>query len=276
MTTLIDNTSGEWVSNEVYEIQQTDRVEGAAAGASFGGIGISNQPHQQLANRTAFLYQRQSTNIANITALQGELSRLGARNTWANWSVFASPGSYGWIAPGGVSVVRAIVAGGGGGGSNCGATSLGGNASGGGGGAGGYAEGFVSVSPGSAYSVVVGAGGGSEAAGGTSSFGPLVAVGGSAAFFFAPATGPGGGGGEASGGFVGLSGGVGSDGQADSFVFAGNGAAGPWGGGGRAGNHGGLPGAAPGAGGGGAYDSELTGNTYYGAPGAAGIVIIIW
>jgi len=68
MATLID--AAEYTSNEVYQIQATDRVEGAASGASFSGTGISNQPHQQLANRTAFLKQRQDVNIANIATLQ--------------------------------------------------------------------------------------------------------------------------------------------------------------------------------------------------------------
>lgn len=68
MATLID--SPEFSANEIYEIAATDSVEGAAAGASFGGIGISNQPHQQLANRTAFLYGRQNINTANIGILQ--------------------------------------------------------------------------------------------------------------------------------------------------------------------------------------------------------------
>ena len=68
MVLLIDTPS--FTANEVYEIQATDAVEGAATGASFGGLGLSNQPHQQLANRTAFLKQRQDTNIGNIAALQ--------------------------------------------------------------------------------------------------------------------------------------------------------------------------------------------------------------
>ena len=68
MATLID--AAEFTSNEVYQIQATDPVEGAASGASFSGTGISNQPHQQLANRTAFLKQRQDVNIANIGVLQ--------------------------------------------------------------------------------------------------------------------------------------------------------------------------------------------------------------
>ena len=69
MTTLLD--APEYTANEVYELLATDPVEGAASGASFGGIGLSNQPHQQLANRTAFLKQRQDTNIANIATLLG-------------------------------------------------------------------------------------------------------------------------------------------------------------------------------------------------------------
>ncbi|MGD0289658.1 MAG: hypothetical protein ABSC63_08405 [Candidatus Binataceae bacterium] len=68
MTTLIDNPA--FSANEIYELQQTDEVEGAASGASFGGIGISNQPHQQLANRTALLKQRQDVNIGSIAVLQ--------------------------------------------------------------------------------------------------------------------------------------------------------------------------------------------------------------
>ncbi len=68
MATLID--SAEYTANEIYQIQATDPVEGAATGASYGGIGISNEPHQQLANRTAYLYGRQNTNIANIGVLQ--------------------------------------------------------------------------------------------------------------------------------------------------------------------------------------------------------------
>jgi hypothetical protein len=68
MATLID--AAEFTANEVYQIQATDPVEGAASGASFSGTGISNQPHQQLANRTAFLKQRQDVNIGNIGVLQ--------------------------------------------------------------------------------------------------------------------------------------------------------------------------------------------------------------
>ena len=79
MATLID--AAEFTSNEVYQIQATDPVEGAASGASFSGTGISNQPHQQLANRTAFLKQRQDVNISNIGLLQAFIAKFaGAMN----------------------------------------------------------------------------------------------------------------------------------------------------------------------------------------------------
>jgi hypothetical protein len=81
MATLID--AAEFTSNEVYQIQATDPVEGAASGASFSGTGVSNQPHQQLANRTAFLKQRQDVNVSNIGVLQlfqGLFTGLMAQN----------------------------------------------------------------------------------------------------------------------------------------------------------------------------------------------------
>jgi hypothetical protein len=74
MATLID--AAEFTSNEVYQIQATDPVEGAASGASFSGTGITNQPHQQLANRTAFLKQRQDVNISNIGVLQAFMAEF--------------------------------------------------------------------------------------------------------------------------------------------------------------------------------------------------------
>jgi hypothetical protein len=59
MATLIDTP--EYTPDEIYEIQGTDPVQGAASGAQFGGLGIDNQPHQQLANRTAFLFAQVRT-----------------------------------------------------------------------------------------------------------------------------------------------------------------------------------------------------------------------
>src|SRR5208282_1878050 len=84
MSTLTD--SPEFTSNEVYEIAITDPCQGAGVGAAFGGLGIHNQPHQQLANRTAFLYGRQNTNIANINFILAFLARQTSRMI-AGWSV---------------------------------------------------------------------------------------------------------------------------------------------------------------------------------------------
>src|SRR5260370_10303344 len=44
--------------------------------SSFSGTGISNQPHQQLANRTAFLKQRQDVNISSIGLLQAFMANF--------------------------------------------------------------------------------------------------------------------------------------------------------------------------------------------------------
>ncbi|GBQ69618.1 hypothetical protein AA103196_2262 [Ameyamaea chiangmaiensis NBRC 103196] len=68
----------------------------------------------------------------------------------------------------------------------------------------------------------------------------------------------------------------GSDGQAGTVLQGGDGAGGPWGGAGRCGDAGGYPGRAPGAGGGGAKDTAMSGTKYYGGAGADGCAIIEW
>ena len=60
----------EYTTNEIYDLISTDPVEGTALAASFGGLGLDNQPHQQLANRTAFLNNHRLTDESNITTLQ--------------------------------------------------------------------------------------------------------------------------------------------------------------------------------------------------------------
>jgi hypothetical protein len=74
--TLIDSPA--YTPNSVPSVLQTDAVEGQAAGASHGGIGNSNAGAQALANRTAFLFGRQNTNIANIGTLQGQVAAIEA------------------------------------------------------------------------------------------------------------------------------------------------------------------------------------------------------
>jgi len=66
-------------ANEIYQIAGIDPVEGAQAGASFGEIGVANEPHQKLANRTAFLKGRQDTNIVNIGVLQAFMAKFTSR-----------------------------------------------------------------------------------------------------------------------------------------------------------------------------------------------------
>jgi hypothetical protein len=76
MASLTDNAS--YTPNEVYRISQADVVEGAAAGATFSGIGIDNQPHQQLANRTAWLYGQVQNLNAEVATLNTEVAAIQA------------------------------------------------------------------------------------------------------------------------------------------------------------------------------------------------------
>ena len=69
-TYLQANTSYVWTDGDVYEIPQTDEVEGAATGASFSGLGVDNQPHQVLLNKIQYLHSHQVQDEANIAALE--------------------------------------------------------------------------------------------------------------------------------------------------------------------------------------------------------------
>jgi hypothetical protein len=73
-TTLTDTP--EFTANEIYEMMSTDPVEGAAIGASFGGLGLDNEPHQQLANRTALLNNHRITDEGNISTLQAFVAQF--------------------------------------------------------------------------------------------------------------------------------------------------------------------------------------------------------
>ncbi len=181
---------------------------------------------------------------------------------------FTSSASF--VVPNGVSLVKVRLCGGGGGGGS-GSPSLGGA----GGGAGGYAEGIVPVQPGEVIPVTIGgpgsgavAGGASAGGGGATTFGSIMSAtggnGGASAASFAFGGAPG----MGAGGTINLGGGYGSDGNGDTFVFAGNGGASVFGGGGRAAAVSSAPqqvALAPGAGGGGCYGIE--GNGGNGAPG---------
>lgn len=68
-TFLTANTGYIWADGDIYEIPQTDMVEGAATGASFSGIGVENQPHQLLLNKINYTHGKQVTDNARVAAL---------------------------------------------------------------------------------------------------------------------------------------------------------------------------------------------------------------
>lgn len=211
------------------------------------------------------------SSIANILSYLGLVDSNGIVGRLINTQVFTASGTY--TPTTGTKKIRVTLTGGGGGASGCQGTNTSQTVSGAGGGAGGTAISTI-TSLSSSYTVTIGAGGSgssgsaSGTAGGNSTFGALIAGGGGAG------TAAGGAGGAASGGSINIVGGMGSDGQAVSFVFAGNGGASYWGGGGRAGALGGVAAIAYGAGGGGAYDRTLSGTAYSGGAGKSGICII--
>lgn len=174
-----------------------------------------------------------------------------------------------------------VIGAGGGGASSSAVSAESGSFSGGGGGAGGDAWGIYRVDPhhSAALSVTIGLGGGPDNRGGTSFVtydGTLLlsAEGGAAGQFTGPQNASGGSGGSATGGTLwSLYGGCGSDGQAGTYVFAGNGADGPWGGAGSAGALLGHNATKYGAGGGGAYGARAEGQTSLGGRGFQGCVI---
>jgi len=69
-TYLQANLGYTWADGDVYQIPQTDQVEGAATGASFSGLGVENQPHQLLLNKIQLIHSKQLTDETNISALQ--------------------------------------------------------------------------------------------------------------------------------------------------------------------------------------------------------------
>jgi hypothetical protein len=110
MANLVDNPS--YTPNEVLTLDATTPVEGAHDGAAYGGIGPDNQPHQQLANRTAHLKQQIQELRAEfwgylwpaLTGVIGGLSALpadgflhipvvnlatpGSQNLFVQWGMF--------------------------------------------------------------------------------------------------------------------------------------------------------------------------------------------
>lgn len=227
-------------------------------------------------------YGQSTVTASNITTLYAapflkyKLPQLAPG--FSNIQVFSSAGSSTFTVQAGVTQIYAIVTGGGGGGSQCAGTNSSSDMSGAGGGAGGTSIGIYPTSPGEVLQITVGSGGATQQNGASSSVGSLVgATGGQGASFQSAATSAGGECGYGYGGQINLAGGYGSDGQSNGLVFAGNGGASYWGGGGRASfqginSNGQMNGQAPGSGGGGAYNSSSAN----GGSGGPGIVVIMW
>ena len=88
---MTENTGYVWTDGDIYEIVQTDQQEGAAIGASFGGLGVDNQPHQLLLNKVKLTHTKQLVDEGNIAALQafealfsGSMAQNGFLNVGVN------------------------------------------------------------------------------------------------------------------------------------------------------------------------------------------------
>lgn len=183
---------------------------------------------------------------------------------------FGTAGTFTWVCPDGVNRVKATVTGAGGGGARGSASQAGSS-----GGAGGTAIGYVPVTPGTSYTIIVGAGG----IGGNYSGGGTVNGANGASSAALGLTGNGGGGaallqngagGLASGGSLSIRGGDGQDAISSSTGYSTNGGASFWGGGLSSGTSDGPKGVTPGTGGCSAYSGiDIAGGT-----GADGIVVL--
>lgn len=194
---------------------------------------------------------------------------------------FAQTGNF--TVPVGVYTLYVECVGAGGGGSGCDSNTTTGNISGGGGGAGGFANGFYSVTPAQVIAFTVGNRGTASNDGTATTFGTLITCsGGKGAVFGSTGTSVGGLGGAASGGTIrNQTGGSGTDGShippsgGAPYIGPGNGGASAYGPGGTSVNGAaGNNGVAPGSGGGGTMDVNLTNTIFNGGGGAPGQIII--
>lgn len=197
--------------------------------------------------------------------------------------VLNTPDSGNFIVPSGVYVLYVEVVGAGAGGANCIAAASRSGVSAGGGGAGGFASGLYAVVPGQAIYYTVGAGGTSGMIGGITAFGLFLSgTGGHAGVATSTAISLGGAGGSATGGTIrNQTGGSGTDGchlpSGGTTVYqgAGNGGTSAYGPGGTSTNGAsGNAGVAPGSGGAGPMDVNLTNILFPGGVGADGQIII--
>jgi len=117
-TYLQANNAYTWANGDVYEINAQDDVEGAATGASFSGIGVSNQPHQFLLNKVQWLYNRISGISTGLHGLQNLTFGSGNFIVPAGITALLVIG-WGYGGQGGYSTGGYITGGGGGGGAGC-------------------------------------------------------------------------------------------------------------------------------------------------------------
>ncbi|HAT3920887.1 TPA: hypothetical protein I9Y23_004594 [Kluyvera ascorbata] len=213
------------------------------------------------------------TDTAGVLSKLSLVDSTGTVGRLINTQTITSSGTY--TPTTGTKRIKVTLTGGGGGGGNAQATSLSQTAFGAGGGAGATTIAAFNVSDIVNFTVTIGAGGAAQISGGSSTFNGLTAGnGGGGSGNATPANAPGGAGGTASGGQTNIGGGFGSDGQQGSYYSFGNGGASYWGGGGRAGSGGGTKATAYGSGGGGAYDTALSGSTKAGGAGMSGVCVI--
>lgn len=252
------------------------------------GASLEKGRHDQLLTALrALLLSRKNPfgDIKSDGTVKTALENLGLGDGSGRYSktvVFSSSGSYTW--PADVKRIDVILTAAGGGGGGCNAENANQTFSGAGGGAGGTVFATIyatdnDAGPGT-YTVTIGSGGsgangpGSGNNGGNSSFMTLTALGGQGGQWGGATNTAGGRGGSGSGGYKTEQGGDGSDGQAGQALLVGNGASSYWGGGGRAGQLSGNPGACSGSGGGGAYDNSYSHTSGRGGHGANGVLVI--
>lgn len=84
-TYLSANLNYVWQDGDVYLIPQTDTVEAAGSGASFNGLGVANQPHQQLLNKTQQLHIKQLADEATLASLESFFESFQSDLGAAGW-----------------------------------------------------------------------------------------------------------------------------------------------------------------------------------------------
>ncbi|EPY8427781.1 hypothetical protein ACXG8O_002937 [Citrobacter youngae] len=255
----------EWHAEQEYHLGSICTHNGESY-QSLQNANVGSQPPS--AKWTPVLTSKNGLANLGLVDASGIVGRL------VNIQVISSTRQY--VPTTGARRIISILTGGGAGGAPANAATTSQIYSGGGGGAGGTAIGVFTLSAISNFLVTVGSGGASNNAGGNSTAFGMTARGGlPGTNNVGTSSSAGGFGSDSSGGLINLSGGDGSDGQAATRLVGGTGGSSFWGGSGRSGSGNGANGKAPGSGGGGARDDQLSGTAYTGGVGADGICVIL-